>query len=275
MNRRIIALLLCALAFALVLLPGLAEGPAVDDLAEVLHPRLVESVNAYALQMEGSMDVSFRVITRDFLGGKNIRAYADEILAAQDDPRLLLLVMVIGEEGYEVVIGETARNLISPEKAESLLNAHFRGPYLVDRDYSRAVAAFLLETGSYLQSRTGAYLAEDRELQAFAGRTAAAVPPTPAAQPAEEEPDGEVTSWLDSVLEDAQRSRDNAVQYEEDVQDAARGGFKGLTLFQIALIGFVLYKIFGKKRDGRKNGCGPLGWILGTWGVNRIFRSRK
>lgn len=275
MNRRMILALLCAFALAYTALPGLSESPAVDDLAGVLNPRLVDGVNSYARQMEDLLEVPFRVITRDFLGGKNIKAYAGEVLQAQGDPRLMLLVMVIGEESYEVALGESARNLLSPEKAEGLLTAVFRKPYLEERDYDRAVAAFLLEAGDYLQSRTGTYLMEDSALEAFAGRATAILPAPPTMVPNEAEPLEDITGWPDSVLEDAQRSRDSAVQYEEDVLDAEQGGFKGLSLFQIALIGFVLYKIFGKKRDGRKNGCGPLGWILGTWGVNRIFRSRR
>lgn len=277
MSKRRLAALLCAAALLFMAAPGLAAGEAVDDLAEVISPRLAEGINWYSAQMEEFLSVPVRVITRHFLGGKNIRAFADETLATLGDERLLLLVMAIGEERYEVAIGSGTRELLSPEKAESLLSAYFREPFLTERNYDKAVAAFLLETGAYLQSRAGVSLPESADLEAYAGRAAARTLPPEATpgEPADNEVPGDHTSWLDGILEDAQRSRDSAEQYAEDVQDAQRGGSRGLSLFQIALIGFVLYKIFGKKRDGRKSGCGPLGWIFGTWGVSRIFRFRK
>jgi uncharacterized membrane protein YgcG len=256
---------------AVLLLSGLlnvsAQEYAVEDLAEVLNPELVNQISTLNIQLKEELDIEVKVITRHFLGGKNVQAYANQTLESLNDDGLVLLVIVVGEERYAAAIGSKARELLSSEKAEALLNEYFREPYLKERAYSRALASFLLETGNYLQARTGKHLLPNNLLQEFAGRTAVSQPSAPVAS-------DESVSWLDSIFEDVKRSVENAVQYDNDAREAVEGQGKGISLFQIVLIGFILYKIFGKKRNGR-NGCGPLGWIFGTWGLSKFFGWRK
>lgn len=259
------------LLITVLLLSGLlvvsAQVYDVEDLAEVLHPELVKQISTLNIQLKEELDIQVKVITRHFLGGKNVQAYANQTLESLNDDGLVLLVIVIGEERYAAAIGSKAIELLSSDKAEALLNEYFREPYLKERAYDRALASFLLETGNFLQARTGKRLLPNNLLQEFAGRTAVSQPPASAA------PD-DGTSWLDSIFEDVQRSVENAVQYDNNAREAAEGQGKGISLFQIALIGFILFKIFGKKRNGR-NGCGPLGWIFGTWGLSKFFGWRK
>lgn len=265
MRKLLCLILMMAVVFSLY--PSFAREGAVDDLAGVLHPDFIREVGSLDDQFRQSFQVGIKVITRDFLGGKQVQAYADQTREALGDDSLILLVLVIGEEQYAASLGQAASQQISADRVESLLNDHFRGAFLKDRAYDRALAAFLLGASGVLQEKTGQQIKLSSLLRGFAGEQ---VPEVPALTQA---PDSGIDS-LDSIFEDTRRNEDDARQYDEDARDAAQGQGKGLSLFQIALIGFILYKIFGKKRSG-KNGCSPLGWIFGAWGFSKFFGWRK
>jgi|LSQX01.2.fsa_nt_gb hypothetical protein len=270
---------LMSIALALFLLCGItlsagasstAFNKAVDDLAEVLHPDLVKEISDFSGLLKQTYNMPVYIITKDFLGGKDVYAFARDTLAnqaASGRPEVLVLALIIGEERYAAAMAESQQDALSLDKVEGILNDTFRTPYLKDRDYNRALAAFLLELADTLEARTGRSLPPQNLLRGFAGLTPVSLP-SATAKP------NPGTSWLDSIFEDSQRAEETATRYEEDAQAARENKGKGISLFQIALIGFILYKIFGKKRNGRK-GCGPLGWIFGTWGLSRFFGWRK
>lgn len=243
----------------------------VDDLAQVLHPELVKELVEFSSYMQQVYQAPVHVITKDFLGGKDAQAFARDSLIAlnnQGKPRAIVLALIIGEEKYAVALSDSIKDTLSEDRVESMLTRVFRTPYLKDRDYNRAVATFLLETADTLRTRTGLSLPNNNLLRGFAGLSPISLPDA-TAKPKEG------SSWLDSIFEDSRRSEQTASRYEEDAQVAKDNKGDGLSLFQIALIGFILYKIFGKKRNGKKSGCGPLGWIFGTWGLSRFFGWRK
>lgn len=268
MSRRVQAAWLLLSLLLCLALTGMANIPYVDDQAEVLPLQLTEDITAYSARMAQGPGVPFYLVTKHFLGGRNVQQYAQQALEALGDGRAVLLVVVIGEENYALAIGEQSRQLLSDERAESMLDRAFRQPFLVERDYSKAIAAFLLDLSAYLQSRTEEGIREEGSLPVWAGRAQRATPQEtahPTSGP----------SWLDGILEDRGRREVEAQEYAQDVQEAQEGSDRGLSLFQIALIGFILFKIFGRDKTGRGKGCGPLGWIFGTWGVSKIFRWRR
>lgn len=266
-------LLLLTLAVILLVTPALAIDNPVDDPANVFSPAFSTDLAAYSRAMEDRAGIPLKVITRHFLGDKNINTFAKESLSALPEAaNAVLLVMVIGEDAYAVAIGSETQKVFSPEMAESLLSNHFRTPYLTDRAYEKAVASFVLETGVYLEGRLGKSLnTGDLMTEYVQGSARKIVLPT--IQPHNSD------DIFGSIFEDAPKSREDARRYDEDARCAEDDSEKGLSLFQIAIIGFVLYKIIGrgnrKNNSNQRKGCGPLGWIFGTWGVSKFFGWRK
>lgn len=263
--RRLFCLLLALLVLAL---PALAQTLQVEDLAEALPLAFTEDFSNFSRLHEEALGLHFYVVTKHFLGGKQAQAYADQLLSEQLDARTILLVLIIGEERYALATGSEAAQLLSGEKAESLLAAHLRSPFLDERDYARAVAAFFLNLSAFLQSQTGIQVATGDLLRTYAGLSSGSphpATPFPTSGP----------SWLDAILEDRQIIEDEVWEYDSDVRHANEGHGSRLSLFQIALIGFVLYKIFGRKNQNGRRGCGPLGWIFGAWGLSRFFGRRR
>ena len=257
-------LLIVSLALAL---PFLANAFQADDLAEVLPAGFVQEVDSFSQLTSTQLNMPIKLITRHFLGGRDIQAYARQQLEALNNANALVLLLVIGEEDYAVALGEDLKADISPEKAEALLTTHFREAFLKDRDYARATASFLLEIAAFKASRLGMHLDSGQLLKAYAGRPAGQTPaaafPTPG------------SSWLDGIFGEYDITQEEIRQNEKDVKDALRGRGNRISLFQIAVIGFILFKIFGRKKVGSKKGCGPLGWIFGAWGLSKFFGWRK
>lgn len=249
-------LLTLLLAVFLAVAPALASDlPAVSDTAGVLDPGLISGIQALSRETQRALDIRLRVITRDFLGGAQAPAFAEETRLISDDPeQTILLVMVIGEERYALSMGSVPQALLGQDAVNNLLASTFRGPYL-NRDYDSALKSMMGGLVARMQNASG------KRLDSSGLFTSAQPEPTQAIDP------------MDSFFRQRERSADNARRYEEDAQDAGRSR---LSLWQIALIGFILYKLFGKNRTtGKKRGCGPLGWIFGTWGVSKFFGWRK
>ena len=116
--KRFICMILCVLIVSAV--PSALSASAVDDQALVLIPALTAEIDAFNLQLRLAADFEISVITRDFLGGKNVSAYTNQALKSLDSSGNLLLVMVIGEDAYEVALGSNAQKHISHEKVERL-----------------------------------------------------------------------------------------------------------------------------------------------------------
>lgn len=262
-----LALVLAAALFSLPALAG-APVPAVSDQAAVLDTGLAGEINRVSDQAFRDVGVNYRLVTKHFLGGASIQAVADQALAASGQPAdTVLLLVAVGEENYAVSIGSQASRLLGREQAESLLASRFKG--LFDRrEYDRAAAVAVLALNDSLYTASGLPVPVSKGLRAYAGQ------PVAQATVAPEATQRPGSSWLDSILPDAETSTQNADRYAKDAEVAYEGSGKGMSLFQIALIGFVLFKIFGRRRSGR-GGCGPLGWIFGTWGASKFFGWRK
>lgn len=275
MNKRLQSLLLAALLFCLPLFVAMAAEPAVNDTAAVLSQRLMVEADQLDTLLHDHLGMGFVVLTKHFLGGADPQAYAQDMLDTHENhENLALLLMVVGEERYALALGEQVKSVLSSEKANSLLSNHFRKAFLVDRDYDQATAGMLLALSQQMQYAKGSSLPTNSYLLSFVGQKADAQPtPSLPAQPTRV-PTG-IGSWLDSIFVDPEESESYAQQYQQDAEMAYKGLPKGLSLFQIALIGYVLFRIFGRTRDGRRKGCGPLGWIFGTWGASKFFGWRK
>lgn len=267
--QRLLILVLCVFLFTL---PAISLDNPVDDLAGVFSSPFVYDLTSFAKSMETDLGIPLTVLTRHFLGGKNIQAFAEDTLKTLPDAeKAILFVLVIGEENYAVAIGGETRKILDPVKAEALLNDHFRSLYLGERAYEKATAAFLTEAGAYLETRTGRAMKGGNALTKYV-REASREIVLPTLAP------NTLDDIMGSVFEDANQSVENARRYGEDAREAEEPN-RGLSLFQIALIGFILYRIFGRKnrfnKSNQRKGCGPLGWIFGAWGVSKFFGWRK
>lgn len=255
--KKTLSLLLAALLLAAPFAALAEDDPAVSDTAGVLDDALAADIQSLDRQISSHLNLRLRVITKHFLGGAQASAFAEEARQSSGDPdNTILLVMVIGEERYAASIGESARKAISPDTMNNLLASAFRQPFL-NRDYNGALSALTAQVAGQLQKAspeafdTGAFKPEATKAPAF------------------------TRSPLDGFFREPDRDLDNARRYQEEVEDVQEGR-GGLSMWQIALIGFILFKLFGgNRRTGKKSGCGPLGWILGAWGISKFFGFRK
>lgn len=264
--KRLSAFLL-ALLLTASLLSVSAQVPGLNDQAGVLSPGLANETNQLITLISKHLDINLSIQTKHFLGGQDVQVFTNGLLSEADDDSLIVFTIIIGEERYALALGDKARQLVSRDTADNLLSRHFRDAYLTDRAYDKALAVFLLSLSEQLQIAKGTNLPVNELLFSYAGEQLAQTPP---ASPAPQKE----SSWLDSIFADKDKAVEGARQYDQDAQQAQKGKQEGLSLFQIAIIGFVLFKIFGKKQPGKK-GCGPLGWIFGTWGISKIFGWRK
>lgn len=253
-----------------------AEGqvPAIFDQAAVLDPALVVQADELAQLLRQHTGYSYLVLTKHFLGGQDVHLYARQMLeqtVGEQMDNTLLLVMVIGEDSYAAALGENLQHKLGQDLVYSLLSSHFDRAYVQDRAYDQALASFLLSLSERFQGSDKHRLPANTLLQSFA-QTRAISREEPAST---KQPELSLDSILESVFPDYSRREEDAQFYQEDALEAGRDDEgRGLSLFQIAIIGFLLYKFFGKKKPGRQ-GCGPLAWIFGTWGVSKFFRWRR
>ena len=251
-------LFILLLAICLAALPALAApAPVVSDAAGVLDTGLVDGIQTLNKETEQKLDIRLRILTRHFLGGAQASAFAEETRQLSENPdQTILLVMVIGEERYALSMGKAPEELLGRDAVNNLLASAFRVPYLA-RDYDGALKAFMAGLVTRMQSASG----ETLDTTGLFAQARPEPQPLPKQDP------------LDSFFREWDKSADDARRYEEETGDPGRGG---LSVWQIALIGFILYKLFGtSRRTGKRRGCGPLGWIFGAWGISKFFGFRK
>ena len=255
--------LILLLALLLVAAPALAASSSVvNDAAGVLDPGLISGIQKLNEETQRKLDIRLQVITRHFLGGAQAASFAEETRQNQSESpeNTILLVMVIGEERYAISMGEVPQALLGLDAVNNLLASTFRAPYL-NRDYDGALRALISGLVVRMESASGQRLSSKELFDSTPSDPSMVPDPTRAPNP------------LDSFFREWERSSDNAKQYEQNTRDRGRSR---LSLWQIALIGFILFKLFGRDRTtGRKRGCGPLGWIFGTWGISKFFGWRK
>ena len=156
-----VALALClgtlSLAQAETEYPPRPQG-TVADLAGVLGEKTITDMEALSQRLEDETKGHIYVLTRHFLGGMNVQAYADKVfevweLTGQD----ALLLMVIGEESYALSLGGKAKAGMPAESQTSLLATHFRSAFL-SRQYDEALSDLAVNLGQAMAKAQGAAL---------------------------------------------------------------------------------------------------------------------
>ena len=107
--------LLISLMLLLGALPALAQQTypectgTVTDLALVLGDETIRDLEKLNSRYEALTDGRIYLVTRHFLGGRDVNEYAEELFDAwklQDQD--VLMLMVIGEESYAMHLGKKA-----------------------------------------------------------------------------------------------------------------------------------------------------------------------
>lgn len=256
MMRRLTALLMILLLVASLALAQDAT-PAVQDRASVLSEGTLSDALQLSQRLKDATGVHIYTIFQHFLGGEDIQAAADNYLAAlPDSAQSLLLLAAIGEDSYALAAGSEAAQKLPREARNNLLATSFREPFL-KQNYNLALASFMgdvseqLARAAKVSVNTGSYFDE-----------ALATPgPQPEGYRSIRITKPEDLPWTSpSPWEDRERVK------EKD---------KGMSWFSIIAIGLVLSAVFGNKEKRRGCGCGPLGWIFGTFGISKLFGWRK
>ena len=238
---------------------GMAETAAIRDGAAILSAGTRADATKLSRMVEEKTGLHMAVDIRHFLGGAEAGAYARRLLSELPDPDdSLLLLVVVGEESYALAAGTQADKLLGKDIRDTLLSKNFRASFL-NRQYDQAVGGFMLSAAEELGKTTGDRL----DLRGLFGYTA------PQATQAPRE-SVNVTNILDFMLgEKVSPAADASVKKARaDRED------QGLGLGSIIIIGLVLSSVFGKKnRKGRR--IGPFGWILGVFGISRLFGWRR
>ena len=203
-------------------LAGVLEDGAANDLA-VLSQRLSEKTGG-----------QIYVITRHFLGGKNIQEYADGLFADwQLTENDALLLMVIGEENFALELGAKAEKALPSETRTALL-AQFRADFLA-RNYMGAVGEFCL---SYAKM-TG----KDISTAGLFGQA-----------------EVKKSAW-DTFLQDsgaffqdmfASNSKDSAEAQQENAREETRSNWRTIIIW-----GLAIYFLFFRKNRRKYNFAHP------------------
>lgn len=262
-----LSILLCLLM--VLAMTAMAEPAAtpIHDGAAVLQPATLADARTLADRVWAATGLRLAVELRHFLGGADPAAYAQRLLAQQEDSAdTLLLLVVVGEEAYAAASGATAERTLSREARDTLLSRSFR-PAFQARDYDGAVAGFLLGTAQQLEASTGA----DIDLDGLFGRSQSQPLPSAAPTPASGTHKRIQLPNLNDILgEPISPTRDPGNARRQHEQED-----RGLSIGSIIAIGFVLSMVFGGKKGKRGCGCGPLGWIFGVFGLSKFFGWRR
>ena len=154
MRRRVLAILSAMIIISLlhtvqaVTFP--AQRGAVNDDAAVLSTQTVSDVE----KLNALASANYIVVTRHFLGGKDVQSYCDGLFSAWGlGDKDLLLLLVIGEEKYACSMGSGIG--LSGEQLNSLFSSRLRQPFIMDRNYDAAVGEFLLSASSQIAHGMG------------------------------------------------------------------------------------------------------------------------
>ena len=257
MKKPLLAMICLVLTLSLPLV-GMAETAAIRDGAALLAAQTQADATKLSRMVEEKTGLHMAVDIRHFLGGAEAGAYARRLLNELPDPDdSLLLLVVVGEESYALAAGTQADKLLGKDIRDTLLSKNFRALFL-NRQYDQAVGGFMLSAAEELGKTTGDRL----DLRGLFGYTA------PQATQAPRE-SFSVNNILDFMLGEPVSPAADAA----DKRERAEREDQGLGLGSIIIIGLVLSSIFGKK--GRRRRMGPLGWILGVFGISKLFGWRR
>lgn len=267
MQKRILCLLtviicLCAFpAMARVTYPE--QRGCVNDDAAVLSAQTVNDIIELNDRMDGA---EFVVVTRHFLGGADAQEYCKGLFDYwQLDEDDALLLLVIGEERYDVMLGDFVRSCISEEQLSSLLSSQLRAPFINERDYDKAVGNFLLSVSSQISRSTG----ENLNTGGLFGTENTAQ---------EKVFDNWKGNWWEGFFAevvgeddwDEEKEYAGDTYYYEAYEDDA-------SISRLAIIAIVLVFIVSRRRKKGKSGLGFIGWLLAFSGfkeARKFFRRR-
>lgn len=217
---------------------GLAQGlfPArqgqVTDLAGVLAEQTEKDFAALSEELENQTGYRLYLVTRHFLGGKEVSAYGRELFDAWNLKSTdALLLMVIGEESYTLTCGDKVSRALPAEILTALMGDHFRPGYL-QRDYDRAAGNTALALGDALARAEG----EKLNTKGLFGSA-----------PAQKSNDwGQEIShfWQDLFGEEEE---EEARREQEAQQEETKSNFRTLLTW-----GLVIYFLFIRKRIKKK-----------------------
>lgn len=261
-TRVIMALLLVMLVLAI---PAFAQGsPAVSDSTALLSADTVEAIRTLNDDLTEKTGYSLAVEVRHFLGGAEPGAYARQLLDKRGNAdKTILLLAVVGEERYAAASGTQVARALSAEAINSLLSVHFRGPFQA-RDYNQAVLAFSREAVRQIA------MSEGVSLNALPAAARATASPAPSPTPRQEYESIKLPDLNSMLREPITPTEDPAPRRERADREE-----RGLSIGSIIVIGLVLSSIFGRKKDRKGCGCGPLGWIFSVFGFSKLFGWRK
>lgn len=221
----------------------------VQDMAGVLSDDTVSDLETLNGRMEKDVG-RLLVITRHFLGGADVRAYAEEMFSAlRLSDRDALLLLVIGEEDYALAVGSEIRRVLPAESQSSLLAQNLRAPYL-NRAYDEAAAGFALAYAGQISRAMG----EKVSVSGLFGQSDLSATPAPQTWSSFR---SDINSmWQDFFGEDfyAGESAVRQARQEAQEREARSSGFWTV----VGWIAVVYFLFFRKKKRRRYDfGHGP------------------
>lgn len=228
--------LLLMLVLLFPMIPSLAESayPAcqgtVTDLADVLPDDAEKDFEKLSERYGNAAGGQFYVVTRHFLGGRDVNTYAQELfdvwnLSGSD----ALLVMVIGEESYALALGDDAARILPRETVDTCFGSFFHQPFM-QRQYAKAAGDMASETLKRIAAGKGAKL-NTQGLFGSQGRQSF-------------DPDAieqELSSMFAAMFEDLPEAEENRNILKEDKST-------GISLWKVLLILIILRTVFKKRR---------------------------
>ena len=204
----------------------------VTDLAGVIGEQTEKDFAAYAQRLEAETGYRLHLVSRHFLGGKEIAAYGRGLFEAWGlQERDGLLLMVVGEEKYALICGEKLENALPKEVITALMGDSFR-PAFLNREYDKAAGDTALALGDALARKMGKTIASSGLFGA------------PAAQ--------EKTSWTQEaeafwrgLFGEDEEEEDR--REKEEQKEETKSNFRTLLTWSL-----VIYFLFIRKRIRKK-----------------------
>lgn len=232
--------LILALCLCLLFPAALSESAypacqgAVTDLANVLSESAALDLDILSQRYEESTSGRLYVITRHFLGGKDVRQYAAALFESWQLSSLdALLLVVIGEESYALQLGEDAQDALPEEMISAYFSDYFHSDFTARR-YDQAISTLMLQSGRRIASAQG----ESLSAAGLFGQAEAVKTPADYVQ--------DLNAMFSTPLTPEEIEEEDASILKEDESS-------GLSLWKILLIIVILRAIFGKKKKKRYN----------------------
>ena len=231
--------LLISLMLLLGALPALAQqtypecAGTVTDLALVLGDETIRDLEKLNSRYEALTDGRIYLVTRHFLGGRDVNEYAEELFDAwklQDQD--VLMLMVIGEESYAMHLGKKASSALPRETLHAFFATHFHDAFMA-RAYDKAAGEVCIAALSRIADSQGKILNTAGLFGAgSAGRTL-------------HEYEQELSSLFSTFFEEEEQAEEHPSVLKEDKDT-------GISIWKILLIFFIVRAIFRKRKRKKR-----------------------